>query len=544
MLTRPVQPLHTEDNFIIFAGDSLVPTSASAACLEMMGKSASQLAMGGVNLHEYFPQLHQLVIAAAAEHDEFADKVNGHDDDDLPSLDDTGNYSVVMCPGSQSYSSQISLGGTHRVQHRMPTSGRQVEGFAVQARVQILGFPSSLIKKKQSKKGGGRRNGNGTGNGSAINATPVHRVCILRWRLCSTAGSQYEMVDAASGAVSGRHTQGGVRQATSKARHTPRHAAPPKPVRSPRMMASEAHHHEVTKRYSTTDNLLANIMEGVHSGRHATESSTSTDPRTDTQSPGHEGDGSDGQNDHDSLSVEANHDITSMGGEQGADHDQRIVVHGESKEGSSPYYNDIPGSSREPIETAGPLTDGSVHSYVATKPDGGMSLEEEGDEGMEKNNKHKGVRWDEGSVIKGNRSVDTGGTGSTASSGLSVLRSHLDRSQRRIMEPALKALRNTVILVLAMASVLAMGIATMNSIMMSNFNKSLDSVDISGDRLYYGADIALHVQELSMMWAGDIVASDERFKQSQIDLEGVAVKLEKEHKALYLGATEEEVCRF
>ena len=76
---------------------------------------------------------------------------------------------------------------------------------------------------------------------------------------------------------------------------------------------------------------------------------------------------------------------------------------------------------------------------------------------------------------------------------------------------------------------------------LDSFEFAMYKVELSGDRLYYGADIAIHVQQLSMMWSGDITATDEEFAAAQADLEYAAITLEQKHVELYLNSNEEEV---
>ena len=535
-----------------------------------MGKASGQLASSGVTLEEFFPQLRQLILAAASEHETFQDDVHIDPDDELPVLDDIGNRSIIMRPGSEAYSNQQHLGGTHKV-HTVSSREGRLEGFAVQARVQILGFPSSLIRKKQRRRGpGGRRSPQHrttTNISSPVRSdTPgIERICILRWRLSSAAATAYESSPRESRENTGRSDV--VAAPVSSRRGTPPSPRPGVVQKTPRTPGHATRDPGV--RTSSVDNLLNTILgdsdaaaatqgstHAIHSLSrldNAPSSSTSSgEPRTPT-SIALAAHGSDNREDvistamaPNSASYSGNLETKEGSGLQGV----VVEAHESGIEKEIGLAGEYRIDAKNPALGGTTATYGSVHSFSTHNlkdefMDNDHLKHEEGaiaadPEGKQKE-KNKGVRWDEGSVIKGNRSVDTGGTGSTASSGLSVLRSHLDGTQRRIMEPALKALRNTVILVLTLASLLAVGSAVMNSFTLRGVTSSLDGVELSGDRLYYAADTALHVQELLWMWAGDLDATDDVFAQSQVDLENVAAKLEREHKSLYLNATAEEV---
>ena len=515
-----------------------------------MGKTVEQLTTSGDTLDKYFPQLRQLILAAASDHETFQDDFRIDPDDELPALDSVGNRSVIMRPGSESYGNQLRLGGTRSV-YTVSGNGESLIGFAVQARVQILDFPSSLIVSKKRRGPGGRRNPRAKTVSSVDTKQPgISRVCILRWRVTEAAAGMY-MHQVESPVDEAKASEGlSVEQQPTG----PAHAYP--------RMEQQASRPRTT----TADNLLQSILETAEHGARGEAGSNGGDRRGNAPQgraimPGlsleqeEELDlpiaraGSDNREDAYTTAMEQSSTMVSTMHETkdgSADAMQKIIV-GTHEEDIGPIGGLRDSAFRPPL-ASNPSTE-SIHSFATDHIVDKLMADDDTrkprppkvdgpDAGPVKD---KGVRWDEGSVMKGNRSVDTGGTGSTASSGLSVLRSHLDGTQRRIMEPALKALRNTVILVLTLASLLAVGSAVMNSFTLSAVNESLDGVELSGDRLYYAADTALHVQELLWMWAGDIEATDEQFANSQADLESVASKLERTHKYLYLNASDEEV---
>ena len=548
LLLPPCQLLATDENFIIFAGDSLVATAASAACLQMMGKSAAQLSSGTVTLAEYFPQLPYLIQSAAADHDDFQSLVTLSPDDELPALDDAGNRSMIMCPGSDTYSRQLSMGGTDRVYHENQGGGGRLGGFAVQARVQILGFPSSMIKAKQ-RRGGGRRGRQGAGEPEeaavAINGSArVARVCILRWRLSSDATAEYAVVEQPRTSLSPPE-EGEARESSPDyhQHHVRKKEAKP-PAKPQPATRTNLDDDDLRRRYSTTDNLLAGILE---SDSEYPRNEESPAPRVTFQhhDDGHarpgrgSGDSSTGISDHDDGDRSMSSSPTSARAEAEEGFLEETKRHGEG-----PHPAPKPMVGGETINTEGVITLGSVHSYKETQQGAGnliSSNDDHDDDHDDHDGRGKGVHWDSNNPKRGARSVDTGGTGSTASSGLSVLRSHLDGTQRRVMEPALKALRNTVVLVLGLACALAIASAVVNASLLQSFESAGTTVETSGNRLYFGSDTALHVLELSMLWSKALSGDDAKFKQSQADLEEVAINLEEQHKSLYLSANEEEV---
>ena len=405
-----------------------------------MGKSAAQLSSGTVTLAEYFPQLPYLIQSAAADHDDFQSLVTLSPDDELPALDDAGNRSMIMCPGSDTYSRQLCMRGNDRVYHGKQGGRGRLEGFAVQARVQITPYSSSMIKVKQRRGGGrrGRQSMNSPLGGereqaaagqAALAGGPsimVPRVCILRWKVSNDAANCYEAVAAPEAR---QHSQS-------------RRVLPPignndvSQKHDEKVDGYEDDGNDRARRCSTTQRFLNDILEDdgtqdrtTSSGDGPAERTTSTqDTPGEPSSLGH---------------INPNFSREHM----------------ESKEhsSSSPHHDDIDERLRAELTavTTAAGTAGSVHSYDSMQVPNSTSQEDEKAAG----DRSKGVHWEPEQPKRGARSVDTGGTGSTASSGLSVLRSHLDGTQRRIMEPTLKALRNTVISVLALACILAVTFA-------------------------------------------------------------------------------------
>ena len=473
-----------------------------------MGKSAAQLSSGTVTLAEYFPQLPYLIQSAAADHDDFQSLVTLSPDDELPVLDEVGNRSMIMCPGSDTYSRQLSMGGHASVFRESEQTGR-VEGFTVHARVQITRFPSSMIKQRRGGLRGRLPTSTSTSTSPCLREEmpPVARVCILRWGLLQDADHGIEIGNAlppfAEQASSEQSPQGPEHENDDRS-----------------MVASTV---DRSRRYSTTQRFLEGLLESeeeniprvFHRSRDvpSSEAIEAESPVNDQQ--------------HNPKQVPTN-----SFHQTGLRHQGDITI-------EIPGYYD---NSKRAALTTNILTEGSVRTYRVSGVESILATYKQSKVPTTHSALPKGLHWaPDVEPRKSVRSVDTGGTGSTASSGLSVLRSHLDGTQRRAMEPALKTLKRTVIGVLALACILAITFATLNAIVLESFQFAMYKVELSGDRLYYGADIAIHVQKLNMMWTGDITAADEEFAAAQADLEKVAFELEERHQKLFLEANEDEV---
>ena len=522
-LYAPSQPLNTSDNFIIFTGDELMATGATAGSLQMLGRTASQVNGGMVCISQHFPQLREL-IASAAEGD--------RDSSNLPIVDEAGNRAIVLTSPAEMYERQLQLSGLPLVSMMEDTGGSVLHGYAVQAKVQILPFSSKLVSQQRRRRGsvvGGRgERSDSVGKRSRHNRLvsfhkshfTIERICVLRWRPSPEASSYYKSSesrnphsshsqDPAMSPVStkseSKHSDyGSPAIVKTKKERPPRHRNVAfQGVSDSQETPRSARRSSVGSGQYKTEEFLASILDDEQkagpeldgpsaeaASHHPLESNASFNPLN-------------------RLPKALSSDENDAGGTVYTFHTNQLPVEGEDKDAKEGgFHHSLSFDSVEP-----PSQDGDGHASPRAKRA-------------------------EPKVRKGGGSV---GTHSTASSGMSVLRSYVNHSHNRTLEPALRSLKFTVIGVLLLAAVLGMGLAVLDRVQLASFEDDLKSMELSSRREFYLTDVVLHLQDLNLLYLQDLPIDPSLFSVVQKEIEDVAFRLEEAHEELYLNAPEAEV---